>query len=354
MNDKNILGLNDCQKNIFRAIFNRPKTKEELSEIIGCNIKTISNNLPQLKLLVEKSENYSFIKNFNENSESIFSIVEKRDFTIKIKPKIFSWNRSVEHPYIVFNLPDPPKGYSCWEIWPIGDTHYGSDSCDMRELNKVVSEIEERPNVLVILMGDLIENASKESPGESVYKQVFPPQEQKERFANLFAKISDRILYVVRGNHGFRSVKGCFLDPERDIANCLHSEYFEGAVYVDIICQNQKWSIMSFHGNGSSSTPQGRLGLVSKKANFHSANIYTMGHVHDQNIMIDHEILKNPIKLTLEIKKRYYVICGTFQKYWNSYAEQWVLQPNKIGCPKIILYCLNSEKPGDYHCLVNN
>lgn len=348
MKDISVIGQNETQKNIFRAIFNRTKTREELSEICGCSIKTICNNIPPLERLISKSDNLFLIRNFNSKNEPIFSINEKKEFIIKVKPKIFKWTKSSSFPYIIINLPPPPIDNK-WIIVPLGDIHFGADSCDVKALTELINWIKENENVLVILNGDLIENASKESPGSSVFRQVIPPQEQKERLLIMLSPIAHRILYSVKGNHGNRTVKQVFLDPEKDITTALEVEYFDGACYADIICQGHKWEFMSIHGQGGASSISARLNRVFKKNQFHSANVYTMGHVHDIQVTRDYEIIKDPINKTLSLKKRYYVICGTLQSYWKSYAEEWVLPPTNPGIPKIKLYCDKSEKPGDYY-----
>lgn len=345
-----IPGQNETQKNIFRSLVNRTKTKEELAEICGCSVKTISNNLPPLERLLNKDGTYFLIKNFNSTKDLVLSICEKKEFTAKIKPKIFKWTKSEDFPYLIINLPPPPKDNK-WIVIPLGDIHLGADSCDIEALTGWVKWIEENENVLVILNGDLIENASKESPGSSVFRQLFPPQEQKERFISLLAPIAHRILYSVKGNHGNRSVKQVFLDPEKDISDALEVEYFEGACFADIVCQGYKWEFMSIHGSGGASSISARLNKVFKKNQFHSAQIFTVGHTHDIQSTRDYEIVRDQVNRTLILKKRYYVICGTLQSYWGSYASEWVLPPTKVGLPKIELSCDKSEKPGDYHVI---
>lgn len=351
--DTLVLGKNETQQGIFRSIFNRPRTKSQIAESLDLSEKTVANNLPQLKRVIDLTEDFQFIRNLNRDGQSIFSIAEKRDIAIKLKPKIHSWVQSTDRPYIVINLPPPPKGYDHWIIMPFGDTHYGADCCDVKALNGFIRLVEETPNILVILKGDLIENATRESPGAGIFQQVIPPQEQKERFTQMMAPIAHRILYSLRGNHGFRSVKGAYLDPEKDISDSLGVPFFRGACYADIVVDDGssdvlKWEFFSWHGGGSASTPEGRLRLMRKKAEFHSANIYTMGHVHDLIHTSDYEVVRDPVNLTLVEKKRYYVVCGTTMGYWNSYAEEWVLQPNKVGFARIRLYCNNSKNPGDY------
>jgi predicted phosphodiesterase len=338
---------------IFKCIFNRAKTKDQIASELNIALRTVENNIAHIKRIIDQNDEFLFVKNYNQDNRPIFAICKKKKFTPKINKKLFTIVKSTDYPYIIINLPEPPRGYNKWVIIPIGDIHYGSDSCDITSLKEWINWVLETPNVLVVLTGDLIENASKDSPGESVFRQLIPPQFQKEQFIELLAPIAHKIVFGLAGNHGNRSVKSCFLDPERDICTALETEYFSGACYADIICQNYKWELFAMHGGGSSgSTPGGRINKLFKKNQFHSADLFIQGHTHTKDVIEDYEVIRDPTNLSLNIRKRYYLICGTFQKYWDSYAEHWVLPPNRVGVPKISLYCNGSEHPGDYHASI--
>jgi hypothetical protein len=346
------LGQNNTQQGIFRACFNRARGKEELSHILGCSEKTISNNIPRLKEVIEEDGTYVFLLNYDTTRQPIYTVSFKKQFQVKIKPNMYQHARIAEESYMVINLPDPPKGYDHWELRPLSDLHYGSDTCDYEYLQKEVDYIKATPNVLTMLKGDLIENANKESPADSVFRQMFPPSEQRERLLKTLAPIAHKILYSIRGNHGHRAVKAADMDPEFDISNALDTEYFKGAAYVDIVCGDQKWEIMSIHGKGGSATIGGKVNMLFKKNQFHTADIYTMGHVHDKQAVIDYEWKRNPVTMKMEPRKRSYIICGTFQNYKGSYAEEWFLPPNKAGLPSIKLLC-TSKVLGD-HTVTND
>lgn len=314
--------------------------------------KTIDNNLPNLRRLVEETDNLVWIKNFNDKNLAIYSIHEKIELTLKLKPKIYTYTRSKDYPRIIINLPDPPKGFDHWKLVPLSDIHYGASTCDLVKFREDIEYVERTPNVITCLPGDIIENSVRDSPGAGIYKQFIPPQEQKERVINDLAKIAHKILWVNEGNHGYRSVKGVFLNPEKDIANTLGAEYFYGQAFIDLVCGDQKWDIYSYHGKGSATTPMGRVNMLQKKSNFHDADIYMMGHVHDRQVAEDWKIVKEQNGIGLITKKRLFVICGTYQKYFGDYAEEWALPPNTTGPATIILHCDNSKTPGAYEAHV--
>lgn len=345
-----VSGENETQTQIFKTIFNRPASVKTLATTLGVKEKTIENNIPKLKRLVDEREDIIFVKNLSRDRIPLFSICPKKDLIVKVKPRMYTCVRSDNHPYIMITLPEPPNGYDHWVIYTLSDIHYGSNTCNVKVLTRFVEEVEKTPNALAVLKGDLIENGLKDSPGSSIYEQVIPPQEQKEKLIKILAPIAHKILYSVRGNHGYRSVKGVFLDPELDISTALNVEYFKGYVCVDILCESNdkllKWEIFSYHGSGSSKTPEGRIKLIKDKAQWHSANIYTIGHVHDLQSYYDYEVIRDPETLSLKMKKRYYVVCGTTLEYFGSYAEEAALQPNKVGFAKIRLFCKGDNIEG--------
>ena len=160
--------------------------------------------------------------------------------------------------------------------------------------------------------------------------------------------IADRIIFGIQGNHGYRSVKSNYLDPERDICRALGAEYYTGFVCMDVICQDYRWEFYAIHGRSNAQTPQGRMTQLMKKNQWCSSQFYLMGHVHDLQDFYDHEVVRDPVNLTLKLKKRYYVITGTTQEYFDSYAYRWALQPNKSGFARLNMYCDGSDEPGDY------
>ena len=152
MLERDIVGNSDTQRQIFKLIFNRAKSIDNIATTLDLTSKTIQNNLPILRNLIDGDDRYDFIRNFDKDSNPIYSIVKKKDFTVKLQSKIFKWTRSEEHPYMVVNLPFPPKGFDKWCIIPIGDIHYGSDVCDNEGLLEWVNWIQDTPNILAILL----------------------------------------------------------------------------------------------------------------------------------------------------------------------------------------------------------
>jgi len=334
---------------LFDLILDSPKTKEEIALELKVSEKTVANALPSLKRELEKDELFYFVENINPDGERVFFAVKNNDFRVKVKNRIFTHSRSDKYPYIVINLPPPPKGFKSWRLFPIGDNHHGSQSENRNFFEAQIDRVKNTPNAIAILKGDGVENSGKLSPGSSMFHQTITPQKQKESFISLLAPIAHKILWAEGGNHDKdRTMKVHGLDVAKDIAQALNVEYFPGAVYADVLCQDYKWDIMSWHGLSGAMTKAGKLNNVMKKREFHSAHIYFMGHVHDLSSVFDFELIKDPKGLKLTYKKRLYILTGSTQGYFKSYAEEWVLPPIPCGYAIAELYCKGSSRPGDF------
>lgn len=59
-------------------------------------------------------------------------------------------------------------------IIPISDVHWGSPECMEQEFISFINTVKETPNVYLVLGGDLIENGTRSSVGDSVFRQTMP------------------------------------------------------------------------------------------------------------------------------------------------------------------------------------
>lgn len=121
-------------------------------------------------------------------------------------------------------------------VIPIFDVHLGSPGCMEQEFISFIKSVADRPDVYLILGGDLIENGTRSSVGDSVFRQTMPPSQQKKEMANILAPVRDRILCFVNGNHEARSARDADDSPTYDIAAKLDLEHLarENAAFIKI------------------------------------------------------------------------------------------------------------------------
>ena len=92
------------------------------------------------------------------------------------------------------------------EIHTFADEHVGDEHCDIKRLLERIEYVKNTPNAYCILNGDIIDNATKTSIGDT-YAQVFNPMEQLKTAVEMFAPIKDKILCITHGNHENRTYK---------------------------------------------------------------------------------------------------------------------------------------------------
>lgn len=101
---------------------------------------------------------------------------------------------------------DLPQEILELEIHTFADEHIGDELCDMKRLQERIEYVRTTPNAYCILNGDILDNATKTSIGDT-YTQEFNPMEQLKLAVALFDPIKDKILCITHGNHENRTYK---------------------------------------------------------------------------------------------------------------------------------------------------
>ena len=101
---------------------------------------------------------------------------------------------------------DLPREFSSIEVHTFADEHIGDEHCDIKRLMERIDYVKNTPNAYCILNGDILDNATKTSIGDT-YTQEFNPMEQLQRANELFSPIKDKILCITHGNHENRTYK---------------------------------------------------------------------------------------------------------------------------------------------------
>ena len=106
---------------------------------------------------------------------------------------------------VIAELPvaEHPNGIT---LIPIGDAHYGSEEFNEVLWHKTIKRVYDDPHCFIVLVGDLLDFATKNSP-TSVFQQTCSPHRQKEWLIEELSVVKDRILACVDGNHEKRGVK---------------------------------------------------------------------------------------------------------------------------------------------------
>lgn len=198
----------------------------------------------------------------------------------------------------------------------------------------------------VILLGDLINNATKNSVS-NVYEEVMRPRDQKRVITEMLEPIRDKILCAVSGNHERRSMKDVDDDITYDIMCKLDIEnlYRQNIAFVKIQMgdvdgwglANPVYCIAVTHGAGGGALTGNAVNKNERFAYaFDGVDALIAGHTHKpwttqpSKIKIDHphnRVLIVPFK----------VISASSWLNYGGYAAQKMLLPTSQASQIITL-----------------
>lgn len=115
---------------------------------------------------------------------------------------------------------DLPRELDSIELHTFADEHIGDEHSDIKRVMERIEYVKNTPNAYCIMNGDIMDNATKTSIGDT-YAQVFNPMEQLAKAVELFEPIKDKILCITHGNHENRTYKKEGINLSRLIANQL-------------------------------------------------------------------------------------------------------------------------------------
>lgn len=92
-----------------------------------------------------------------------------------------------------------PRDIEVLELHIFADEH-----SDIKRVMQRIEYVKNTPNAYCILNGDIIDNATKTSIGDT-YAQVFNPMEQLAKAVEIFEPIKDKVLCITHGNHENRT-----------------------------------------------------------------------------------------------------------------------------------------------------
>ncbi len=197
---------------------------------------------------------------------------------------------------------DLPREFSSVEVHTFADEHIGDEHCDLKRLVERIDYVKSTPNAYCILNGDLIDNATKTSIGDT-YTQVFNPMEQLARAVELFEPIKDKILCITHGNHENRTYRKEGINLSRLIAAQLGlSERYSPTAAVLFIRVGEEvrgrkesngsgknrqicYTMYVLHGSGGGRKEGAKAIRLADMASIIDCDIYCHAHTHLPMVM---------------------------------------------------------------------
>lgn len=247
----------------------------------------------------------------------------------KIKRRISSVKESTE------------KHFSKWYIWCCSDVHWGADTFNKTKFLRYVEWAKRTPNVKIILLGDLMENAIPTHIPEASFEQALQPGTQLRQLADILKPLKDKILCAVTGNHELRTYYKAGLDPTEILCMKLGIDYRGVGGYLTIPAGKQTYNFVIHHGASASVTNM-EIDLKRMRIIYPEGEIYLAGHNHFLGSWKRKALLRNP-KDDRDPKEGYihYVRTGSFLEY-AGYSHRKLYEPQPTGSAIVKLYT-------DYH-----
>ena len=193
-----------------------------------------------------------------------------------------------------------PRELESVELHTFADEHIGDEQCDLKRLIERIEYVKNTPNAYCILNGDLMDNATKTSIGDT-YTQVFNPMEQLARAVELFEPIRDKILCITNGNHENRTYKKEGINLSSLIAKQLglHERYTPTSAVLFIRLGEEKlkeskgsgkyrqicYTMYVLHGSGGGRKEGAKAIRLADMASIVDCDIFCHAHTHLPMIM---------------------------------------------------------------------
>ena len=221
----------------------------------------------------------------------------------------------------------------------MGDTHMGARQYQRDEHMKNLEWCYEE-GAHLILMGDQLEAALRDSVGAGVYEQDEHLQGQMEEFEALYKPLADKelILGIHGGNHEDRITQRVALDITEMMAKQLNVPHFDWGQYTRILVGDQGYTLYTTHGHSGARMAHTKVkAAIDLEHMAKGADIYAMGHLHQLSHHVGQAYRPNLRNDTIETVPTHFLITGAYLGHWNSYAHRSSMAPARVGSPKIKL-----------------
>ena len=192
---------------------------------------------------------------------------------------------------------DLPRDLEQIEIHTFADEHLGDMCCDVKRLLQRIEYVKSTPNAYCILNGDIIDNATRNSVGDT-YTQELNPMNQLQKAYEIFEPIKSKILCITQGNHENRTYKSEGINLSALIASQLGlaerysptsalmfvrlGESADGKKETNGSGRRRQicYSIYALHGSGGGRKEGGKVNRLADLASIVDADIYIHAHTH--------------------------------------------------------------------------
>lgn len=210
-------------------------------------------------------------------------------------------------------------------IFFIGDFHIGNQNYNAKLLKKHLKLLRAH-DVKLVLMGDYCEFINERSFKYAT--QTMSPHKQWVEFKRLFEDFAyfGQIIGCLKGNHEDRYFNK--VDALKEWC-CGWNIPYNGR---HLLLKEAGKYIYAHHPKTSATTPAGRDRVFKKMRDVQDADIYVAAHFHTLYQDDAQRYTKGGKLRTL-----YFGCSGSYLNWKNSYAEEKLYTPSKLGCKEVII-----------------
>lgn len=252
---------------------------------------------------------------------------------------------------------DLPKNLDKIELHIFADEHIGDELCDIKRLKERIEYVKNTPNAYCVLNGDIIDNATKTSIGDT-YSQEMNPMEQLKKAVELFEPIKDKVLCISHGNHENRTYRKEGINLSYLIATQLGlgDRYTSASAIIFLrfgqLSNGKKetngsgdvrkvsYSIFMIHGSGGGRKEGAKAIRLADMASIADCDIYIHSHTHLPMTMRESFHRVDVRNSTVALVDKLFVNTASNLRY-GGYGEAAEFKPSSMETP--ILY-LNGKK----------
>ena len=220
------------------------------------------------------------------------------------------------------------------ELMFIGDAHYGSPQFDEPRLLAMLNYCLAN-DLHVVLMGDLLETATRNSVGAGVYEQEHNPDDQFTTMVEWLRPLAERGLIVGAhiGNHEERVYKDSGFNLTKALCRELKCRYLGDACWTHLKVGKETYVLYTLHGRtGARFDGTALLALERISVSFF-ADLVACGHSH--KLITSSVLIQRVVHGMVREFKKYLLICGSYLKYDGGYGQALGLPISKLGSPKV-------------------
>lgn len=250
-----------------------------------------------------------------------------------------------------------PRDLTEVEIHTFADEHFGDEHCDVKRLLSRIEYVKNTPHAYCILNGDIIDNATKTSIGDT-YTQVFNPMEQLQKAVEMFAPIKDKILCITHGNHENRTYKKEGINLSYLMAAQLNlvERYTPTSAVLFIRfgrisrgikdrtgnVRRTRYTVYVLHGSGGGRKEGAKAIRLADMASIIDTDIYIHSHTHLPMVMREGFHRIDIVNSTVAKVDKLFINTAANLKY-GGYGEAGEFKPSSMETPVIYLSGTHKE-----------